>query len=63
MAIGKPTICRPSQPVEHGDLPSPASFFHFGRFKIGDLPLLMMVIYHQNMVICHQSTVLMIKID
>ena len=62
MAIGKPTICRPSQPVEHGDLPSPASFFHFGRFKIGDLPL-MMVIYHQNMVICHQSTVLMIKID
>jgi len=62
MATGKPTICRPSQPVEHGDLPSPASFFHFGRFKIGDLPL-MMVIYHQNMVICHQSTVLMIKID
>jgi hypothetical protein len=34
MAIGKPTICRHSQPVEHGDLPSPASFFHFGRLKI-----------------------------
>ena len=62
MAIGKPTICRHSQPVEHGDVPSPAIFFHFGRFKIGDLPL-MMVIYHQNMVICHQSTVLMIQID